>query len=461
MLQAAERPALSTRAPGDASSSPARAVAAEVLRAAGAACLAPLRAARFLVRARDLRRDLCADLESARAVEDCGPPRELPARALRIFVSSAEPSGERHAAHLIQALRGELARAGAPAPELLALGGERTRGLGVETIGDPLERAAMGGEPLRALPYYVRLLTRTAERLESFRPDVFVPVDSPALHVPLARMARERGARTVHFVAPQYWAWAPWRVAGYRRAVDLALAILPFEPAWFARHGVRAAFVGHPELDGLGPAPPSSAPDREELVLLPGSRPHVIARNLPWMLECARRLRERLPGLRVVVAHDRSLLRPELESQLATAGATGWARLSIGDLSGELARSRVALSVSGTILIDLLHQRIPAAVVYRLRSRLAVLSSRHLLTVPWFSSVNLLARREVFWEACFRGRGPLEEAVLYLERAWSDPAFRAEIRSSLDESAARLGAPGAVGRAARHVLARAAPGVGR
>ena len=265
----------------------------------------------------------------------------------------------------------------------------------------------------------------------------------------------------MHLVAPQYWGWAPWRVRAYRQAVDLALAILPFEPVWFARHGVRAAFVGHPELDGLGQAPPSSAPERESLVVLPGSRPAVIERNLGWMLECARRLRARRPGLEVVVAHERVELRDQLERELLASGASRWARLSLGDLQGELARARAALSVSGTILIDLLHQRLPAAVIYRLRSRAALLASRHLLNVPWFSSVNLLARRPVYWEACFRGAGPMDGALAYLERAWTEPAFRAEMRGSLDEAARRLGPPGAVRRAARHVLLFAADPPGR
>lgn len=455
MLEAVERRAPpESRSPGIAG--PRAAVAAELVRAAGSLLAAPVRAALFLARARGLRADLTADLESARPVEDAPPPRELPSRPLRFFISSAEPSGEQHATGLVAALRAELAALGAPAPEFLALGGERTRALGVDTVGDPLERSAMGADPLRSLPFYLRLLERTARRLSLFRPDACIPVDSPALHVPLERIARRSGARTVHFVAPQFWAWAPWRVGAYRRAVDLTLAILPFEPAWFARRGVRTVFVGHPELDALAAAPAATDLGRDRLVLLPGSRLGVVERNLPWMIECARRLRSRIPGLEVVVAHDRLELEPLLVRTLAQAGAAGWARLSLGDLQGELSRARAALSVSGTILIDLLHQRIPAAVVYRVRSRAAALAARRIVSVPWFSSVNLLARRELFWEACFRGEGPLEEALSYLERAWRDEAFRSELCTALEETASRLGPPGALRRAARHVLAVAA-----
>ena len=69
---------------------------------------------------------------------------------------------------------------------------------------------------------------------------LFLPVDSPALHVPMARMAHRMGVPTWHFIAPQFWGWAPWRVGRYRRHVERALTILPFEPHWYARHRVAA-----------------------------------------------------------------------------------------------------------------------------------------------------------------------------------------------------------------------------
>jgi len=441
----------------DASRAP-RAVAREVLRAAGNALVLPLRTAGYLLRARSVRRALADDLENAREVEDAPAPRAFPGRPLRLFVASAEPSGERHAVRLIQALREELARAGAPAPEILALGGARTRALGVETVGDPLARAAMGLDPLRSLPFYARLLASTGDALARFRPDLVVPVDSPALFVPLARIARRAGLRSAHFVAPQYWAWAPWRVRAYREAFELALTILPFEPSWFERHGVRTAHVGHPALDGLAPAPPSEDKGRTTLVLLPGSRSAVIARNLPWMLEIARELRRRHPALEIVLPNERESLRAELETCVRAANAGDLVRLALGDLHSELARARAALSVSGTVLIDLLHHRLPAAVVYRLESALASRAAVHLLSVPWFSSVNLLARAPVYWEACFHGQGPRAACLAHLEQALFDPAFRARQGHELQAASARLGPSGATPRAARHLLGLAVSG---
>ena len=434
------------------------AVAAELARAAGDGLLLPFRTARYLAERPRLRAEFEADLEHLQPVQEAGPPRALPTRPLRFFLASAEPSGERHAVRLVAALRAELARLGAPAPEFLALGGPRTRALGVETVGDPLARAAMGLDPLRSVPFYARLLATTGEAMARFRPDLVVPIDSPALFVPLARIARRARLRGAHLVAPQYWGWAPWRVGAYREAFELALTILPFEPAWWARHGVRTAHVGHPALDGLPTAPAPDDPGRRTLVLLPGSRAGVVARNLPWMLARAAELQRRHPELEIVLPHESDRHRAQLEAALAAAGATGQVRLALGDLHRELARARAAFSVSGTVLIDLLHHRLPTAVVYRLESRVASRVAPYLLTVPWFSSVNLLARAPVYWEACFHGEGPVEACLAHLEQALFDASFRTRNLGALEETAARLGPSGAIERAARHLIAAAADG---
>jgi len=436
--------------------SPRGAVAAELGRAGLSALALPLRAAGGLVTSGRARRALRAALAHGAPID--APPElpALPARPLRLFVASAEPSGERHAERLVQTLRGALAEVGAPSPEILALGGDRTRALGIETVGDPLSRASMGLDPLRSIPYYARLLADTGTALARFRPDLVVPVDSPALFVPLARIARRAALRCAHFVAPQYWAWAPWRARAYREAFALALTILPFEPAWWAARGVATAHVGHPALDGLPPAPPPDDPARTTLVLLPGSRAGVIARNLPWMLARARTLAARHPGLEIVLPHESRALAPTLEAALEAGDARGVVRLALGDLHAELARARAALTVSGTVLIDLLHHRLPAAVVYRLENRASPLLAPVLLTVPWFSSVNLLAGRAVYWEACFHGEGPVEDCLEHLEQALFDPAVRAATLADLERAAARLGPPGATERAARHLLALAA-----
>lgn len=438
------------------SSDPAALVRREIWRALLAFAISPLRMGAYLLRRKRLRRELLGDLAQAAEVETVAS-LSLPARPLHLFLSCAEASGESHALELVLALRELTAEAGAPPPRVSALGGELLAAAGVEIIGDPVRKAAMGLDAFKSIGFYSELLRKAARHLIEERPDLVIAVDSPALHVPLGHIAKGCSLGVLHYITPQYWAWAPWRVGGYRKAIDHGLTILPFEPAWFRRHGVSSSHVGHPQLDLLAntPAPPAEDPGRRTLVLLPGSRRSVVAANLPWMLGVAAAVRLVLPELEVVIPHDREAMRKHVQGHIDAAQAGSWVRMAFGDLHQELGRARVALSVSGTVLLDLLHHRLPCAVIYRTESRLLACMGQGILSVPWFSSVNLLAGCEVLPEHSFRGRGPLEEVANYLTDCLSDAERRSEVVVALEAAAARLGPPGAARRAAGHILERA------
>ena len=155
---------------------------------------------------------------------------------------------------------------------------------------------------------------------------------------------------------------------------------------------------------------------------------------------------EHVPLLREIVARE-------------PAAPLGQApRVVIGDLHGELARARLAFAVSGTILTDVLHHRLPAVVVYRLTKRFEAFVQRNLLTVPYFASTNLLAGREVVPEHGFAGAGPRAAVERDLVRLFGDGLQRAECAAGLARAVERLGPPGAIRRAAHHVLEVAATG---
>ena len=418
----------------------------------------------FWITREGLRERIAEDLR-----QPAPPPVEPPApdlprdRPLRLFLSCAEASGEIHGANLARALLAEAAAAGAPAPELVGFGGARLEATGVRTLADPGARATMdAGGALGQLPFYVDLLERAGTHARDAAPDLFVPVDSPALHVPMASLVRGYGVPVVHHITPQYWAWAPWRVGRYRRVVDLALTILPFEPAWFARHGVAHAHVGHPILDAhaqLPPAPDPDDPGRRGLVLLPGSRSREVRDNLPWMLATVRRAGEALRDAPLVVVQQdddhAADIRALLEAHAREHPDAPTPVLEVGDLHGSLGRARAALAVSGTILTDLLRHRLPTTVVYRVTARWKR-ALRGLLTTPHFAGVNLVAGEDVLPEFGVVGEGDPGPVAEALARCYNDEPTRRLQRRGLERAARRLGPPGAARRAARLVLARAA-----
>ena len=395
--------------------SPRWAARAALLRAVGQALYTPVSVSDYLLnRAVHERavREALKGLPSAPPEPACEAAlvtrlrNALPARPLKIAVACAEASGELHAISVVRHLRRLLEELGAPPPNIVGFGGEALAHEDVTILGDPVARAAMGFEgALSGLPFYLQLVERAAAECQSGL-DLFLPIDSPALHVPMGRIARRYGVPVVHFVTPQYWGWAPWRVRSYARAVTRALTILPFEPAWFEQHSIETVHVGHPLLDRLVDTPRGRPDANRNLVVLPGSRAGVIERNLPWMLRALEPLQRTAPELEVQVLQASNAHAPRITELLRSSRVR--ASLEVGDLHRALGGARAAFSVSGTILIDLLHHRLPAVVVYRLKGRVGRWMYTHLLSTPWFSSPNLLAGEELLPEYCFSGEGPIE-----------------------------------------------------
>lgn len=451
---------------------PALAVALELVRALVGVLLVPFHLAQHALVARSRRAEVEALLGQGEAAAD-PLPEALDAWLAAagdnpplVFVSCAEISGEIHARRFVERARehwcaatSAAANSGASAPlRFRGLGGPDLAAAGVDTVGDPVSSSRMGFGVVLALGFYLRLLTDAARCLRDERPDVAVLVDSPALHVPLGRLARRYGVPVVHFVTPQYWGWAPWRARGYRSAVDLALSILPFEQTWFERRGVRCVHVGHPLLDRLARVPHRDRPlDDGPIALLPGSRASVIGRNLPWMLET---LAEAAPGSelatsRFVVAIGRADLASHVRELVDASplGAQQRVDVVVGDLHDVLPGCRAALTVSGTVVLDVAHHRLPMVVIYRLAKRFEVALMGRLLTVPHFASVNLLAGREVVREFGFAGDGPRLELLEALEAVTRSGSERESCIAGLEEALGQVGDARAVERAAGWALA--------
>ncbi|MGE3173130.1 MAG: lipid-A-disaccharide synthase [Planctomycetota bacterium] len=375
-----------------------------------------------------------------------------PGSAPTVFVSAGEASGEAHAAALVRRLQ-ELP--GGPV-RVRAFGGAPLREAGAEVLYPLSEHAVMGFfAVLGQLPQILRAFAAFLRMLRADPPDLVVLVDYPGLHVVMAKACRRRRVPVLHYVAPQYWAWGPWRMRRYRRAVDATLTILPFETAFFRRFAVPARYIGHPLLDQLAAHPPApadvaAARARPTLCLLPGSRRSEIAANLPGMVRVARALRAEHQDLRVVLPH-RDPRRTELLRQLLQELGADFVEHREGALAPWLAGARLVLAKSGTGSLEACLFGNPVIVVYQLRSLLNALGYHNILSVPFIAAANLIAGRRVVPEHCFRGDGGWDRVLHDARALWRDGPERARCTSDLREVRRRLGEPGATARVAQLV----------
>lgn len=317
---------------------------------------------------------------------------------LRVGIVAGESSGDQLGAALIAALRERVPDAG-----FFGVAGPKMIAAGCEAWAGAEELAVMGlTEVLHHLPRLLRLRASLADRFLASRPDVFVGIDAPEFNLGLAKRLHAHGLKTVQYVSPQVWAWRQGRVRNIGRACDLVLCLLPFETAFYSRHGVRAAFVGHPLADQI----PLEV-DREAaraalgmdtsatvIALLPGSRMGEIGRLGADFVRAAAWLAERRPELRFIAPMATARAREVFESKQAEVPGAPKILLLEGRAQQALAACDAAIVASGTATLETLLSRRPMVVAYRLGAVTAFLLRRlRLVKVPYFSQPNLLVGR--------------------------------------------------------------------
>jgi lipid-A-disaccharide synthase len=359
----------------------------------------------------------------------------------RIFMLAGEPSGDMLGARLIQALRA----AAGNTIEVFGVGGSRMREQGVDSLF-PMEELSMIGftEVLPHVPHLVGRLRQTAHEIDQRRPDLVLTIDSPGFALRLQHRLRRLPLLRIHYVAPQVWAWRAGRAARLARDLDHLLALLPFEPAYFERHGLACSFVGHPIIEEAGR--PRDGPrfrrrydiphEAPLLCLLPGSRRTEIAQHLPVLRHAVGLLWQQLPRLRVVLptlGHLVCLVRSEV---------AGWdvPVLVLEDREERFeayAASSLAIAASGTVSLEVALAAVPLITIYKTGPLTAWLA-RRLITVPHVNLINLILSRPAVPELLQEDCRP-ERIAASAIRLMTDEGLRQQQQAALAEAVTRLG----------------------
>jgi lipid-A-disaccharide synthase len=305
-----------------------------------------------------------------------------------LYLVAGEASGDILGARLMAALA-----ARDPGLRFAGVGGPRMQDEGLVSLFPMEELSLMGlAEVLPSLARLIRRMGETEADIAAKRPAALVTIDAPSFTLRLAGRVRPKGVRVIHYVAPQVWAWRPWRVKRIARVVDRLLCLLPFEPAFFGGAGIDARFVGHPILEGAvaGDAAAFRArhglgEDRRILAVMPGSRGGELARHLPVFGEAIARLRAQVPALAPV-----ALSLPRHQQRIAAAWPDVPVITTDADKRDALAAAAVALVKSGTSSLEVALAGVPQVVAYRVNPLTAAIV-RRIVRVRHASLVNILA----------------------------------------------------------------------
>jgi lipid-A-disaccharide synthase len=371
---------------------------------------------------------------------------------MRVAIVAGEASGDQLGAALVQALRERV-----PELEVRAVAGPKMRAAGCIPLADSAELAVMGlFEVLQHLPRLWRLRARLVADISAWRPDAYIGIDAPDFNLRLARDLRRAGLRTVQYVSPQVWAWRPGRVRVMAESCELVLCLLPFEPAFYQGHGVRAEFVGHPLADQIEPAADRGAarralglPEHGRLIaLLPGSRLGEVQRLGPTFRAAAALLAARHPDWQWVAPMATPSVAATFAAQLP---AVPQLRLLDGQARAVLQAADAALIASGTATLEALLCGCPMVVAYRFGALTALLvKALRLVRLRHFAMPNLLANESLVPEF-FQGDATPPHLAAALEEILADPQRQQRMRQRFGVIHTQLRVDGAA-RAADAIL---------
>jgi len=318
--------------------------------------------------------------------------------AQKVLISAGEASGDLYAAALVEALRRRH-----PYLEFFGCAGRRMQRAGVRPVVDAASIAVVGlVEVVTHIPRVYGEFRKLMRAAEQERPDLAILTDSPDFHLRLARRLKALNIPVIYLVAPQVWAWRKGRLPAMRRTIDQLLCIFPFEPEFFCAHAIDARYIGHPLTRLVKPSA-----GREELrlrygiprgtplvALLPGSRKGEIERHLPVLIEAVGIIRKgagQAPGFALAIpagagaSISRKLKERISEASIQVVEGQTWDILACADL---------ALAASGTVTVEAAMLGTPMVTFYRV-NKLSWLMGRHLVRVPFYSMVNLIAGRRI------------------------------------------------------------------
>jgi lipid-A-disaccharide synthase len=371
-------------------------------------------------------------------------------RTPKVMIIAGEASGDLHGAFLVREML-----AINPTLRFYGIGGNKMREAGVELLAHAADIAVVGiTEVFSKIGTFFKIIARIRKSMDQLKPNLVILIDFPDFNLNIAaRAAKKRNLKVFYYISPQVWAWRAGRVEQIKRLVDKMAVILPFEVDFYAARGFTAHYVGHPLRDTVKTEfSPSQArlhfglsEKKTTIGLLPGSRTSEITKLLPEMASAAKIISQKITDAQYILP-----LADTLEETLV-AGILDASGLNVKIVPGRtydvLACCDLAIVTSGTATLETGLMGVPMIVIYKV-SFFSELIGRMIIRPQHIGMVNIIAGKTVAPELIQQdANGPhiASEALAIL----LDDERRCNITRDLNDIRAKLGEPGAAGRAAQ------------
>ena len=337
------------------------------------------------------------------------------------FISAGDPSGDAHAARLVEALVRII-----PNARFIGFAGSKTAKTQCDVRFDLTQYAVMMlKRAILNLPVFLKALNQAKNIFLNEKPDLVILVDFPGFNWQIAKRAKAAGIPVLYFMPPQIWGWGQWRIKKMRKFVDLILSCFKFEDRWFVEHGCNSIFIGHPFFEETrsksvdvtflqslnssesGVSIVSSKKNTSRggiryLTILPGSRNQEVVANIERLIRVAEIVKQNNSDVQPVFAAYKDSHAEIVRRRLHEKGLDY--PVYVGKTPELLRAATCCLGVSGSSSLEILSLCKPSVVVYH-TSRLEYIALRYLKRVKYITLTNLLAVDRIEGESPFYPRG--------------------------------------------------------
>ena len=317
----------------------------------------------------------------------------------KIFVLTGEPSGDKLASTVISRLKKDK-----PDIKYLSVGGSYLKNLGINSIFDLKEITYIGFTTVLLNIFKINSkINKTVDEILKFNPDILFSVDSPDFTLRVAEKVKKlnKNIKTIHYVAPQVWAWRRNRVKKIKKFIDHILLLFDFEKKYFDPENIKNTFVGHPLIENnendkiiIDDVLPK---DKKIISLYPGSRKSETDVLLPILLDFIKLMNKRHSNYFFyfhATEENRNLVLEELKKlNIANADIVSDENLKFKILSNSI----FAVSKSGTVSLQICNSNIPSIIIYKL-SFINFMIFKILANIKFANIINIINDHEVIPE---------------------------------------------------------------
>ncbi|MDX2083633.1 MAG: lipid-A-disaccharide synthase [Rickettsiales bacterium] len=322
----------------------------------------------------------------------------------KFFIIAGEASGDLLGSKLIKELKLQN-----PDSQFIGVGGKLMQEQGLRSIFAMEELSVMGF--LEVVPHLFKLLKRidqTAKIIMAQQPDFIITIDSPDFCFRVMKKLKNfSSAKKVHLIAPSVWAYRASRAKKIAQLYDLLLAILPFEPPYFEKYGLKTVFIGNPIIEN---APDFSKKEflrsqfRQQynisnnstlLILTPGSRNSEVTKIFPEFIDAVNLLATTKSDVKVIIPLiDKTR---NLVTQMAKNLKVEYFLIEKEQKDSAFFAADFALAKSGTNTLEISLYRLPMIIGYKVNFLTHFILKR-MVKIKFANLINLISNQEIIPE---------------------------------------------------------------